>query len=46
MGGNLSDGRVEVCVNGSWGRVCNDNNYWSEVNTRVACNELGYKNSK
>ena len=39
-GSHHSNGRLEVCVNGTWGRVCD--NYWSEVESQVACRELGY----
>ena len=36
-------GRVEVCVEGEWGAVCNtDSNQWSLKNAQVVCKELGY----
>ena len=43
MDGSLpSDGRVEVCVNGQWSTVCDNDNYWTEVDAEVVCRELGY----
>ena len=40
-----SEGRVEVCVNGAWGTVC-DNNYGfrtaAAAYTNVTCRQLGY----
>ena len=34
------EGRLEVCVNGSWGTVCDDDFGLNEG--RVACKQLGF----
>uniref|UniRef100_A0A1X7ULL6 Deleted in malignant brain tumors 1 protein n=1 Tax=Amphimedon queenslandica TaxID=400682 RepID=A0A1X7ULL6_AMPQE len=41
LGGNTPlTGRVEVCMGGSWGTICDE--YWDTNDARVACRQLGY----
>ena len=42
-GSTSMNGRVELCLNGDWGTVCDDG--WNTVDANVACGQLGYSRS-
>ena len=33
-------GRMEICINGSWGKICSD--MWTNHDARVLCKHFGY----
>ena len=43
-GKSCTQGRVEVCLQGEWGTVCDDG--WNHNNTEVVCNSLGIPGGK
>lgn len=40
-GGSVEgEGRVEICINETWGTICDD--FWETNDASVACQALGY----
>ena len=37
------EGLVEICLEGEWGRVCDDSNIWSREEGAVVCRQLGFR---
>ena len=42
-GTNNASGRVEVCLDGLWGTVCDDG--WKSNDATTVCRQLGYSGS-
>ena len=42
LSGSESDnlGRLDICLNNVWGTICQ--NGWGDVDSRVACRQLGF----
>ena len=43
-GMNSSEGRVEICINGTYGTVCDD--FWDDDDADVVCRQIGYFGGK
>ena len=39
-GGSSLEGRLEVCLNGVWGTICDQS--WDDRDAGVVCSQLGY----
>lgn len=46
---NMTEGRLEICVNGHWGTICNDgvdeDDTFDKNAARVVCRQLGFPES-
>ena len=40
-GGIVNEGKLQICVNGTWGSVCASKDF-SNTEARVVCRHLGY----
>ena len=44
-GGDEYSGRVEICLGGRWGSICNSRRNWNDYTARVVCRNLGLNDS-
>lgn len=38
---NTTEGRVEFCLGGRWGSICDTKSSWNDAGAEVVCRQLG-----
>lgn len=38
-----SEGRLQININNTWHSVCTNSNNWTQIDAKVICNQMGYK---